>query len=303
LEQARVSQVTTAKAWASRLTHILNASLGGTPDRFPVKVGPVALDYSRQAFPDDPIRVVEGDPLGRFEGCLRPIGDGKPGWGILHNTGVSPGRARFTLAHEFGHYLAHRHLAGTDGFSCSADDIARGQAAGRNIEREADEFAAALLMPFDDFRRQVGARDRADLHLLSACADRYGTSLLATVLRWLAYTERRAVLVVARDGFVDWSRSSEPALRTGAYLRTRGGPPVEVPAGALMGAPDLLLDMRAGIARGPSVWFGEESVEMTLVADAYDFTASLILLGDAADRPVHEEDEDAMLLPVDRRIR
>lgn len=298
-----MSQPTTAKAWANRLTQLLNATLGGTPDRFPVNVGPVALDYSRQAFPDDPIRVVEGAQLGRFEGCLRLIGDGKPGWGILHNTGVSPGRARFTLAHEFGHYLAHRHLAGTIGFSCSADDIARGQAAGRDIEREADEFAAALLMPFDDFRRQVGARDRPDLHLLSACADRYGTSLIATVLRWLAYTERRAVLVVARDGFVDWSRSSEPALRTGAYLRTRGGSPVEVPAGALMAAPDPMLDMRAGVARGPSVWFGEESVEMTLVADAYDFTASLVLLGDAADRPVRDEDEDAILLPVDRRLR
>lgn len=298
-----MSQPTTLKAWATRLTQILNASLGGTPDRFPVEVGPVALDYSRQAFPDDPIRIVQGASLGRFEGCLRPVGDGKPGWGILHNTGVSPGRARFTLAHEFGHYLAHRHLAGSAGFSCSADDIARGQAAGRDIEREADEFAAALLMPFDDFRRQVGARDAADLHLLSACADRYGTSLLATVLRWLAYTERRAVLVVARDGFVDWSRSSEPALRTGAYLRTRGGSPVEVPAGALMAAPDPLLDMRAGVARGPSVWFGEESVEMTLIADAYDFAASLILLGDAPGRPIPDEDEDARLLPVDWRIR
>lgn len=294
---------TTPKAWATRLTRILNACLGGGPGRFPVQVGPLAMDYTRQAFPEEPIRVVEGASLGRFEGCLRPIGGGVPGWGILHNTGVSAGRARFTLAHEFGHYLVHRRLAGRDGFACSADDVARGQAAVREIEREADEFAAALLMPLDDFRLQVAARDAADLHVLSACADRYGTSMVATVLRWLSYTERRAVLVVARDGFVDWSRSSGPALRTGAYLRTRGGPPVEVPAGALMAAPDPLLDMRSGAARGPSVWFGEESVEMTVVADAYDFVASLVLLADAPETLTPDDDDDAELLPVDRCLR
>jgi hypothetical protein len=298
-----VSEPTTPKAWATRLTLVLNAYLGGGLDRFPVEVGPLAKEYTRQAFPKDPISVVEGAALGRFEGCLRRIGGGTPGWGILHNTGVSPGRARFTLAHELGHYLVHRHLAGQDGFACSADEIARGQVAGRDIEREADEFAAALLMPLDDFRRQVGPRDAADLHLLSAFSARYGTSLVATVLRWLSYTERRAVLVVARDGFIDWSRSSEAALRTGAYLRTRAGPPIEVPEGSLMAAPDSLLDMRSGVARGVSVWFGEESVEATLVADAYDFVASLILLGDAPGLRIPDEDDDDRLPPVDRYLR
>lgn len=56
-------------------------------------------------------------------------------------------RARFTLAHEFGHYLLHRHLVAAGELACSADDIARGQAAGRSIEREADDSDAALLMP------------------------------------------------------------------------------------------------------------------------------------------------------------
>lgn len=291
------------QAWANRLTLVLNAAFGGGPDRFPVNVTELAKDYSHQAFPGEPITVVEGAPLGRFEGCLRRVRPGASEWGILHNTGVSPGRVRFTVGHEFGHYLLHRHLAGTDGIACSAEDIARGQAAGRNIEREADDFAASLLMPLDDFRRQIPPRDPTDLHTLSGCADRYGTSLLATTLKWLSYTEQRAVLVVARDGFVDWSRSSGAALRSGAYLKTRQGPPIEVPAGSLMSNPDPLLDMRSGVSRGLDVWFGEESREMTLVADAYDFVASLIILGDAPDRRDWSEDEDTVAVPVDERFR
>ena len=180
---------TTPKAWAGRFTQILNTTFGASADRFPVDVRALALDYTRQAFPHEPIEVVQGEKLGRFEGCLRRI---RPGgsWGILHNVDVSQGRARFTLGHEFGHYLLHRHLAEEDGIFCSTEDIARGQVGGVNIEREADDFAAALLMPLDDFRRQISPDSKPDLHLISACADRYGTSLIATVLKWLSYTER-----------------------------------------------------------------------------------------------------------------
>lgn len=295
---------TTPKAWAGRFTQILNTAFGDLSGRFPVDVRALALDYTRQAFPHEPIAVVQGEKLGRFEGCLRRTRSGASEWGILHNVDVSPGRARFTLGHEFGHYLLHRHLAEAEGIFCSTEDIARGQIGGINIEREADDFAAALLMPLDDFRRQIPANSSADLHLISACADRYGTSLIATVLKWLSYTERRAVLVVARDGFVDWSCSSEAALKTRTFLKAKSGPPIEVPENSLIANPDPLTDMRAGTVQGPSVWFGEESREMTLIADAYDFRASLILLGDTHDRHFGTDaEEDSVAIPVDERFR
>lgn len=71
-----------------------------------------------------------------------------------------------------------------------------------------------------------------DLEMLCACAERYRVSLIAAVLRWLSYTEKRAILVVSRDGFILWARSSEPAWRTGAFFKTSAGP-IEVPATAL----------------------------------------------------------------------
>jgi len=145
------------------------------------------------------------------------------------------------------------------------------------MEHQANRFAANLLMPLDDFRRQIAPRDKADLDMISGCADRYRVSLIAATLRWLSYTERRAILVVSRDGFILWSWSSDRALKTGAFFRT-SGPPIEIPAASHAATQDHLVDGRTGIAHGPGVWFAEPVREMTVFAEKYDFTITLLLL-------------------------
>src|SRR5258708_1420312 len=208
--------------WAHDLTHVLNVALG--ENRFPVNVKELALGYSAQRYPADPISVVRGDALPGFDGALIKAPPGKKGWGIFYNTRIgSPGRINFTLAHEFGHYLLHR-LAYPQGIRCGDQAVGRWVSEYGQIEHQANVFSATLLMPLNDFRRQVEPRSKVDLDMLSACADRYRVSLIAAVLRWLEYTERRAVLVVSRDGFILWARSSTAAVKTGAFFRTSMGP-------------------------------------------------------------------------------
>jgi hypothetical protein len=125
--------------------------------------------------------------------------------------------------------------------------------------------AAGRLSP------QIPPRDKVDLDMISHCADRYRVSLIAAILRWLAYTDRRAVLVVSREGFILWSRASETALRTGAFFRTSGGP-IEIPSTSLAATQDQLVDARAGLQHGPGVWFPEPSHEMTIFSELYAFT-------------------------------
>jgi len=57
--------------------------------------------------------------------------------------------------------------------------------------------------------------------MVSTAADRYRVSLVAAILRWLSFTERRAVLVVSRDGYILWSRPAS-WLEVGAFVRTAG---------------------------------------------------------------------------------
>jgi hypothetical protein len=183
----------------------------------------------------------------------------------------------------------HR-LAFPDGIECGQQDIVRWDAAYREIEQQANCFAAGLLMPLNDFRMQIPAKARPTLHDLAACAERYGVSLMAATLRWIDYAERRSVLVVSREGFVLWARSSKSALKTGAFYRTVNRAPIEVPSASLAAV--------AGSGGGKQVaehddaWFGEPSTEVALVSDNYDFTISLVHLDDAVWRAEAEAEEE-----------
>jgi hypothetical protein len=258
--------------WAFDLTHVLNAAMG--ENRFPVRVKELALDYSRQRFPDDPVAVVRGDALPGFDGALFKAPAGKKGWGIFYNSAISSkGRINFTLGHEFGHYLLHR-AAYPDGIRCGDQDVVRWDSEYGQIEQQANEFSATLLMPLDDFRRLIAPLVKPDLDMLSECAERYGVSLIAAVRRWLDYTERRAVLVVSREGFILWARSSGAALRTGAFFRTATNT-IPLPERSLAHRQDGAIDGRQGVESCP-----EPVKEMTVFADQYDFAITLLLLGD-----------------------
>src|SRR6516225_1289161 len=250
--------------WAIEITKVLNLVLG--PEHFPIDVIRVARDYTAQRFPGDPITMAQGANLPGFDGALFPAPAGKTGWGIVYNNALaSPGRINFTLAHEFGHYLLHR-ADYPNGIRCGEQDVVRWDSAYGQIEYQANRFAATLLMPVDDFRRQIADDAKVDLDLISHCADRYRVSLIAAILRWLTYTTRRAVLVVSRDDFILWSRSSDAALKTGAFFRT-SGPPVEIPVASLAATRDQLIDGRVGVLHRPGVWFPKEVREMTIFSE------------------------------------
>lgn len=292
----------TPERWAFEITHVLNAAFGA--DRFPIDIPMIACEYSKQRFPDDPIVSVQGDRLPTFDGALYKAKAGRKGWGIIYNNAItSKGRINFTLAHEFGHYLLHR-IAYPNGFQCGQQQIVRWDSEYGQVEHQANVFAANFLMPLDDFRRQIAPAARVDLDMISHCADRYRVSLIAAVLRWLSYTQKRAVLVVSRDGFILWARSSTPALKTGAFFKTSTGP-IEIPPTSLPVNPNLLVNGPASIDHAAGAWFREPVREMTVFAEQYDFAISLLFLGDATPLGSFDEEPEPdtydRMVPTDRR--
>ena len=281
---------TSPRGTANRISHVLNRALG--EERFPVDVEGVALEFSRLWYPADPIAKVQGEDLEGFEGMLTRHPSGTK-WLILYNNGSpSEGRQRFTIAHELGHYLLHRRRQAT--FSCTAEDVGTSHAPGETLETEADEFAATLLMPLDDFRRQV-ADQTVSFDLLSRCAERYGVSLTAATLRWLDIAPGRAVLVVSRGVNILWAKASTAAFKSGLYFATRQRtvplPPEALAHSDRAWAGDQTQQVPA------QVWFQREPesmllTEMTKVAGGYDQTLTLLHLP-AAKRVWREPgDED-----------
>jgi Zn-dependent peptidase ImmA (M78 family)/DNA-binding XRE family transcriptional regulator len=77
------------------------------------------------------------------------------------NTFKSAERSRFDSAHELGHLVLHRH----------------GAPAGRDAEREADEFASAFLMPVEDLIAHLSPN--LTLPKLLKAKERWGVSVAA----------------------------------------------------------------------------------------------------------------------------
>lgn len=274
--------------WAADLTKVLG--IWDPSSRFPINVETFSKMYSGQRWSDDPILEVVGDAVPGLEGALIPVGKPRRGWTVLYNTqGVTEGRRRFTLAHEFGHYLLHRHRFPA-GIRCDEKGVARGD--GALIEKEADQFAAAFLMPLDDMRQQIGPKQKPGFDELGACAIRYGVSLTALTLRWLAYTERRSLLIVSRDGYALYARSSEPAFRSRRFVRT-SAEPYELPSASCAAQEEFSEEVRVGVRHPSGIWFDEEVEELSFRSDAYDQVMTLLHLdprSGAHDEPAEDQD-------------
>jgi hypothetical protein len=251
-------------------------NLANPPDRYRFDVARLIIETTAQMFPGDPITKVEEEDLGGFAGALVPA-ESRSRWAIAVDKGQSAGRRRFTIAHEFGHFLLHRKKYPNGIHSSEADVDGRTRI---EVEREANEFAAWLLMPLDDFRKQIAPKDKPDFDAIGSCADRYEVSLVAAVLRWLRYTDRRAVFVTSVDGYVKWAWSSDAAFKSGVFIRTSRGP-VELPAGSAAGQEQFTPEARSGVDHAAGVWFNERIREHSFRSEKYDTAYTLLHLPDA----------------------
>lgn len=95
---------------------------------------------------------------------------------IFINEALSPARKTFTLAHEFGHYILHENEK-----KFRLDFINYDGSEGAREESEANYFAAALLMPKQEFLRIYEITSEKNV------ADYFGVSLAAVRARkeWL----------------------------------------------------------------------------------------------------------------------
>lgn len=290
------------KSEANRLTLLLRTVFGD--DRFPVDVAELAREVSRNN--DDPITTIQGVGIDGFEGMLR-ANRHKPAWQILYNDQTSyPGRQRFTLAHELAHYLLHRRpltsahyrngkLEEDVDFQCLPLQANQWKAAEQKREEEADTFASYLLMPIDDYRQQVGTMEMSR-PLLDHVIDRYNVSLTAAVRKWIEFTDKRAAMIVARDGFALWGRATMAAYKSGVFIRSG----MEIPANSIAGmgptGPHAGSEHAVDLPRG--IWTfsrGTEPVrELTFFSDRLDFSISILHFDPVAAHDALDEETELM---------
>lgn len=284
-------------ACANRLTTLLQAAQRATGESFyPIKVKEIAGDISRHFFPSSPITKITGEDFaGKFDGMLRRVPSTKDDWGIIYNTGMPDGRINFTLAHELGHYLLHRMELEQGIIQCSRDAMRYWDSEEYKRESEANEFASYLLMPRNIFESLIKGQE-ISLHLMQHVADHFDVSLTAAILKWLQFTSKRAMLVVGKEGFVDWVWSSTTLRDSWVYLQPKKSA-IELPPQSLAARKDAFFDNETGLVHKAGVWpFKEDVKEMTVLRDTYDLSISLLLFPDEVPNRFALQEEEPELM-------
>lgn len=115
-----------------------------------------------------------------LRGCdARIVGCGDRGL-LTIDSGQIEERQRFSIAHELGHWLLHRGQL----MMCRSEEIESPSNPAKGFERDADTFAAALLMPAYLFAPAVERVTRKEPWIqVGLLAEEFKTSTLATALR------------------------------------------------------------------------------------------------------------------------
>ncbi len=166
---------------------------------------------------------------------------------ITVSTKISdPRRRRFSIAHELGHFEMHRNRA--DFTLCAGTDLDdwESRQAGKSREHEANEFAAAFLLPRQFF--EARCQEQPSLELIRALADQFAVSLTATARRFVHFSPEPCAIVFSRAGYIRWFHEShefrelglfvdvksklDPATMASLFFRGQAVPPRAVPVSA-----------------------------------------------------------------------
>lgn len=119
---------------------------------------------------------------------------------------VEPGRIRFSIGHELGHWSLHPKLS--QGFLCTATDFS--DYVKSQEEAEANVFSANLLMPRPWLQPELWRADPSFAGV-SAMAREFGTTLTAAARRFTELSKHGVALVFSTGGRIQWAVKSKSA--------------------------------------------------------------------------------------------
>ncbi len=184
------------------------------------------------SYPIDPLMVAKdehprlragGRNFGnRFDGKLKYVPDQRY-FAMMYNTkydtycalGEHHPRTRFTIAHELGHYHIKHHREYLQHRRTSHASITEFRS-NAVIEKEADAFAASLLLP-THLVQPIVNRGNLSLGAIDSIAGDFGTSRVSTSIRSVQLSHFPCAVAGIRNGAVSWIFPSESLIEAGIY--------------------------------------------------------------------------------------
>lgn len=117
-------------------------------------------------------------------------------------------RARFTLAHELGHYFIDEHRNALKYNLVEAHPSFIDFSSDNEVELEADFFASSLLMPTSRIRKNVYKR-KFSFELIEELSKKYQASLTATLLKFASIGNHPIMIVCSQNERIKWFKYSD----------------------------------------------------------------------------------------------
>jgi hypothetical protein len=115
------------------------------------------------------------------------------------------GRERFSVGHEVGHWMLHRGRS----FRCRVEEVDANLEANHALEKEADLYAAHLLMPSQIFKPAIRSLARPSFDDIASLANLFETSRLATCLRLTGLNAFPVIIAGYNAQGLRWSARSK----------------------------------------------------------------------------------------------
>jgi len=116
-------------------------------------------------------------------------------------------RARFTFAHELGHYFIDHHRNALKSGRSPSHSSRTGFVSRNYAEREADYFASCLLMPEERLKKDISDRP-FKFELIQEIGKKYQTSFTSTALRFSMIGNYPITVILSFTGKIKWYWSS-----------------------------------------------------------------------------------------------
>jgi hypothetical protein len=147
--------------------------------------------------------IIDSKPIDGAEGRLTCLSE--KGIAVVDSGIQNKGKRRFVIAHELGHFLLHREPARFD--FCDEEALIDWHG-NRPHEKEANVFAAELLMPKDLFRDEAGWREMS-ADTIETLKNVFEVSFTSAAIRYVELDVAPSAVVFSQDGEIRWSRSSD----------------------------------------------------------------------------------------------
>ena len=112
-------------------------------------------------------------------------------------------RARFTFAHELGHYFIDDHRNALKRGDSPSHSSKTGFVSKNYAEREADFFASCLLLPEKRLKKDLSNRP-FKFELIQETAKKYQTSFTSTALRFSGIGNHPIMVILSLNGAIKW---------------------------------------------------------------------------------------------------